>query len=786
VSAQDGTLRVDGPTEPVEIIRDRWGIAHIYAQNEHDLFFAQGYSAARDRLFQFEVWRRQATGTVAEILGPRELERDIGARLLRFRGEMNAELKHYHPRGDVIINAYVAGVNAYIAETERDPSLLPPEFEWLGIRPGRWTPEIVISRHQGLVGNLTQELRIGRAVAAVGEQAVRDVVWFHPGQPDLTLDPLITEDLLEGDIVRLYSASRSTLRFRPEDLAADVRADPDERLAALGVAWNGEARTTAPTDERPEGLYARGGSNNWVVSGALTATGKPFMANDPHRALAAPSLRYYVHLVAPGWNVIGGGEPVLPGVSIGHNEHGAWGLTVFETDGEDLYVYETNPANPRQYRYRGEWVDMEVVEETIPVELEYTRHGPVLHRDTARNIAFALRAAWLDTGASPYLASLRMDQARSWEEFRIACSYSRLPGENMVWAGVDGTIGWQAVGGTPIRPNWHGLVPVPGDGRYEWSGYLPIMELPHTVNPEKGFFATANNNLITEEYAHRDAVAWTWSDGFRRDRVDEVLGSGRRFTLADMMVLQHDELSIPARTLVPLLRGLRSGDARTESARAKLLAWDHVLDRESVAAGIYVEWEDQLRDAVVERVVPPDPRRAGNPQFTRVIGWLLAPDGRFGEQPVRTRDSMLVTSLESAVAALTERFGSDTTAWRYGQDAYKHALIRHPMSGAVSDDIRARVDVGTVPRGGYSFTVNSTGGGDNQTSGASFRIIADLSDWDRSVGTNPPGQSGRPGDPHYRDLFDLWALGRYFPLAYTRRAVESVAEERLVLDPSGS
>jgi len=282
-AGQTETLRVTGVQQPVDLLIDRWGIAHIYAQNEHDLFFAQGYNAARDRLFQFEVWRRQATGTVAEILGRRELERDIGARLLRFRGDIEAELNHYHPRGALIINAFVDGVNAYIAETERDPSLLPPEFGWLDIKPGYWTPEIVISRHQGLVANLSQEMRIGRAVASAGEQAVRDVVWFHPGQPDLTLDPMIDEQLLESDILRLYSASRSTLRFQPQDLALDVRADARGYRALLDATAEDE-----PAFDEP---YMRAGSNNWVVAGDLTSTGMPFMANDPHRALAAPSLR---------------------------------------------------------------------------------------------------------------------------------------------------------------------------------------------------------------------------------------------------------------------------------------------------------------------------------------------------------------------------------------------------------------------------------------------------------------------------------------------------------------
>ena len=796
------TLALDGLAQPVEILRDRWGIAHIYAQNEDDLFFAQGYSAARDRLFQFEIWRRQATGTVAEILGRRELRRDIGARLLRFRGDMRAELNHYHPRGEAIVNAFVRGVNAYIAEMERDPSLLPLEFGLLGITPGRWTPDIVISRHQGLVSNLTQELAIGRAVAAVGERAVREVYWFQPGSPDLTLDPIITRDALAANLLELYSASRSNLRFRPEDLA--TRTNPQAGRARLPATpdafapleeWNallsGQPRPRAGAV--PVDPWGFAGSNNWVVSGRLTASGMPIMANDPHRAQSSPSLRYYVHLVAPGWNVIGGGEPELPGVSIGHNEFGAWGLTVFGVDGEDLYVYRTNPSNPRQYRYADGWEDMHVLRETIPVEgesplsvdLEYTRHGPVLYRDSARNLAFALRAAWLDVGSSPYLASLRMDQARSWEEFRIACSYSRLPAENMVWADRQGNIGWQAVGGAPIRPNWSGLVPVPGDGRYEWQGYLPIPELPHIANPDKGWWATANNNLIPADYPHRDAVAWTWSDPFRRDRIDEVLGSGRKHSLADMMQLQHDELAIPARTLVPLLRAVNPATDAGRRARERLLDSDFVLDRNSVAAGIYVEWERQLSVAVAAAVIPEPVRQVtGSPQLSRVIEWLLSPDGRFGNDPLGTRDRWLAESLDRAAASLRERFGDDMSRWNWGSNDYHHALIRHPMSGAVDDELRRKLDVGPAPRGGYGLTVNATGGGANQTSGASFRIIADLSDWDRAVGTNTPGQSGNPDDPHYADLFPLWAAGEYFPVFYSRGKVESVTEARLQLVPA--
>lgn len=791
LAAQADTTRmaVQGLTAPVEIVTDRWGIPHIYARNEHDLFFAQGYDAARDRLFQFEIWRRQATGTVAEILGPRELRRDIGTRLFRFRGDLRRELNHYHPHGEAIVGAFVQGVNAYIAETERNPRLLPVEFRLLGITPGRWTPEVVISRHQGLLGNIGDELATGRAVAKLGAEAVLELSDFKPGTPDIALDTAIDGRLLSRDILGLYNAFRTGLRFEPSDIAPAYRANPTavRRLERVNEALAEELRWRERRSI---------GSNNWVVSGRLTESGYPILANDPHRSVSAPSLRRWTHLVAPGWNVIGGGEPVLPGVSIGHNEHGAWGLTIFATDGEDLYVYETNPANPNQYRYRGRWEEMRVIRETIPVkgrepataELRYTRHGPVVFEDRENHRAYAVRAAWMEVGGAPYLASLRMDQARSWEEFREACTYSHIPGENMVWIDRGGNIGWQAVAIAPIRRNWSGLVPVPGDGRYEWDGYLPIRELPHVLNPPQGYFATANNNLIPPGYPHRNAVGWEWSDPFRWARINEVLGSGRKLTLTDMTRLQTDVLAIPARTLVPMLAPLTADgtDADVERARRMLLEWDFRLEPGSVPAGIYVAWERRLQANVESLVIPPWARDViRGLSLSQVIGRLQAPGGRFGPRdPVATRDNMLLSSLREAVGDLRTRLGPDMSRWQYGQPAYKHVNIRHPLSAAVSPELRRRLDVGTLPRGGYAYTPNSTGGADNQGSGASFRIVTTTEDWDRTVGTNTPGQSGDPDDRHYRDLFEMWARDQYFPAFYTRGKIDSVADEVTVLTPA--
>ncbi len=777
-------LRVAGLTSPVEIIRDRWGIAHIYAANEADLFFAQGYTAARDRLFQFEIWRRQASGTTAEILGRRELKRDTGTRLHQFRGDLKQELNFYHPHGELIIGSFVNGINAHIAETERDPKLLPLEFRLLGIKPGKWTPEIVISRHQGLLGNISQELNFGRAVALLGADAVKGWSWFRPGEPLLALDPAIDGSLLSADILDIYSAFRGTLRFTPEDIVPTGRGDSSD-LARLA--------SSVPDEFEMAGNPGEIGSNNWVVGGKRTLTGYPLMANDPHRAQQVPSLRYWVHLVAPGWNVIGGGEPVLPGVSIGHNEFGAWGITIFGQDCEDLYVYETNPANPLQYRYRGKWEDMKVIKDSIPVkgeaavdvELKYTRHGPVLYEDRAHNKAYALRAAWMDIGSAPYLASLRMDQAKNWEEFREACSYSRIPAENMVWADKEKNIGYQAVGVSPIRPNWSGLVPVPGDGRYEWAGYLPIRQLPHLLNPDNGYIRSANNYMVPDRYPDTKALHYTWGDEMRAVRIDEVLGTGRMNTVVDMMKLQQDELSIPARNLVPLLHDLDISDPAAAKARDMLLGWDFVLGKDSIPAGIYAAWERRLQTDARDVLLPENARRLlGSANLKRLIDWLAAPDGRFGQDPIAGRDAVLIRSLGEAVADLVRQLGQDMSKWQYGQEKYHHVLINHPLSAAVNAGLRARLSVGPLPRGGYALTVNATGNGNNQTSGASFRIIADTENWDNSVGTNTPGQSGNPESPHYRDLFEMWAQGKYFPVLFSRAKVESVAEDKQILSPA--
>ncbi len=776
---------VNGLEKEVQILVDQWGVPHIYAQTERDLFFAQGFYAARDRLFQFEIWRRQATGTVAEIFGENEIDRDIGGRLFMFRGDIQKEMQHYHPKGEMIITAFVDGVNTYIEQALKNPESLPLEFKLLGIQPQKWTPEVVISRHQGLLGNIGTELDIGRAVALLGPEKVKEIGWFHPKDPMLKLDPKIDKAFLQKDILKLYNAFRKPIQFKPGYIVSDVRNNNYEEFRSLtlkdSLAW------ASVMKEEASNL----GSNNWVVSGKLTQSGFPIMANDPHRRLSVPSLRYMAHLVGPGWNVIGGGEPEIPGISIGHNEHGAWGLTVFRTDAEDLYIYRTNPDNPNQYWYKGHWEEMYVIKETVKVkdapdvevDLKYTKHGPVVFEEKSSSTAAAVRCGWLEIGGSPYLASLRMDQSRNYEEFRAACNYSHIPGENMTWADKNGNIGWQAVGIAPIRRNWSGLVPVPGDGSYEWEGYLPIIAKPNIYNPDNNYFSTANENVTPADYEYWDAIGFSWSDPYRGDRLKEFLGSGKIHSVADMAALQTDYLSLPARTLVPMLKPLQFENPGFEQAQNILLNWDYRMEPGSVAACIYHAWQLMIARDYNALFVPDAAEDLISIQMKTVIDGLLFPDSKFGKNAVAGRDKFLKDALRNAVTFLIARLGPDASKWQYGQIDYKHVLIKHPLSNAVNDSLRNKLEVGPHPRGGGAFTANVSGNGLNQTHGATFRVIIDTGNWDQSLATNSPGQSGNPDHPHYDNLFDIWVNDQYFPLFYSKEKIQSVTDYQLKLVP---
>jgi len=759
-------IEIDGLESEVEVLRDNYGINHIYANNQEDLFFMQGYLAAVDRLFQFEIWRRQATGTVSEIFGEDELERDIGTRLFKFRGNIENELNFYHEDGNQIVTSFVSGINKYIKEVNANPELLPLEFKVLGIKPQEWTNEDVISRHQGLLGNIGDELNIGRAVSLIGEERVKEILWFHPKEPSLELPKNLTYDDLKQDILKLYNAYRRPLRFKKEYILDKYRSSNE--IANIDFDLFKDDKFSL-------------GSNNWALSSEKSINNSPILANDPHRSLSNPSLRYMAHLIAPGWNVIGGGEPEIPGISIGHNGIGAWGLTVFRTDAEDLYVYELNPRNSNQYYYKGEWRDFKIIKESIPIKdkddlivnLFYSIHGPVTFIDSERNKAYAVKNGWSEIGGSPYLASLRMDQSKNWDEFREASTYFNIPGENMVWADKYGDIGWQAVGIAPIRNTHSGMVPVSGDGNFEWDGYLPIIEKPNVFNPQRGFISTANQNVTPSSYENWNAIGFDWSDPYRGERIDRILESKQSFDIQEMLKLQVDYYSIPAEQIINLANNLITDNKEYFTL---LVNWDKKLEKNSIEAGIYIEWQNQIRSEIQDQYIPDEVKDYIEMQLYRVIDILSKMENK-------SRDKLLNETFNNTIVNLKSKFGENSENWVYGQNDYKHVKINHPLENIVNDSIKNIISLNVYPRGGDGYTPGSTSNSLNQRSGASFRVMIDTNNWDNSFATNSPGQSGNPNSKFYKNLYEDWANDKYFPLLYSKSKILKNLSERKVFKP---
>ena len=733
-----GTMKLRGLEKPVTVIRDEWGIPHIYAETQADLFFAQGFVAAQDRLWQMDLWRRVGEGRLAEVVGKGAVERDRFARLLRYRGDMEAEWKSYAPDARPIIESFVAGVNAWIAETgDRQPI----EFRLAGYRPEAWTPEVCLTRMAGYVMTRNAPMEVLRAQLAhqYGVKFVDE--WIEADPPRrLEIPPGLDLAGLEPRILVAANAAGGPVSFNPSD-----------------------------------------GSNNWVVDGSMTASGKPLLANDPHRTIALPSLRYLVHLVGPGWNVIGAGEPTLPGVAAGHNERVAFGFTIVGIDQQDIYVEELNPANPNEYRYRGRWEKMRIEREQIrvkgeaqprEVELKFTIHGPVIHEEAGRHRAYALRWVGSEPGTAGYLASLTLNRVQNWPEFLKAMERWKVPSENLIYADVEGNIGWVAAGLTPIRRNWSGMIPVPGaSGEYEWEGFLPVSELPQSFNPARHYIATANHNILPQGYTKQ--LGYEWANPIRYQRIDEVLRRpGVKYTVADFERLQHDEMSLPARQLIEVLKASRIEDPELQPYLRLLREWDGQLGRDSGAAALFEIWLTRLPEAVFRRRVSAEQwsQIASRLPIERVIAALKG-----GQET-----AAIAQSLTTAVSQARRRLGDDVSLWRWGR--LHRAPFNHPLA---NDEARRELlNLPDIERGGDGNTVNNTSGANfRQTHGASFREILDVSDWDRSVATNAPGQSGQPGSRHYDDLLKLWAKGQYFPLLYSRQRVEASAKQRLLLQP---
>jgi penicillin G amidase len=780
----EGRIRLEGLQKPVKVLRDEWGIAHIYAETQDDLFFAQGFVAAQDRLWQMDLWRRVGEGKLAEALGPGAVERDRFARLIRYRGDMKAEYESYAPDARQIIEAFVRGVNAQI---ELSKDRLPIEFQLTRSKPEPWTPEVCLTRVAGYVmtrNASTEVLRVRLANEFSREEFSREMVATLVGSDvPLKLAKEMGYEYGLARVAELIATDPPRKLELPDDIdLRDLESIDDRILAAANDAGS------------PVRFNPNDGSNNWVIDGTMSATGKPILANDPHRTIALPSLRYLVHLVGPGWNVIGAGEPALPGVAAGHNERVGFGFTIVGIDQQDLYVEEINPANPNEYRYRGKWEPMRVEREQIKVkgeaqprevELKFTTHGPVIYEDKARHRAYTLRWVGNEPGTAGYLASLTLNRVQNWKEFLKAMERWKVPSENLVYADVDGNIGWVAAGMAPIRKGWSGLLPVPGaEGKYEWQGFLPVSELPQSFNPSKHFIATANHNILPPGY--KQELGYEWADPIRFWRISEVLGAAKgKFNVADFEKLQHDKASLPARELTALLREAKGRKPELRPFVEMLTSWDCNLNKDSAAAALFEIWLTKLPPAVFKRHVPEAAWRAvaGRISPLKTIDALKNPSAQwFGIEDSRGgRDAALLNSLEEAVKEARERLGDDSSKWRWGK--LHVATFTHALS--TDAERRALFNLPSVERSGDGNTVLATSGpGFRQNHGASFREILDMSDWDRSVATNVPGQSGQPGSKHYGDLLPLWAEGKYFPLLYSRQKVEATANGRLTLEPA--
>jgi penicillin amidase len=662
---------------------------------------------------------------------------------------MEVEWKSYAEDAREIIESFVFGINSYI---ERIQDNLPIEFQIMGFEPEPWTPEVCLTRLAGY--------DVSRGL---GHEVVRALLTKHLG-PEETARLLPTEPEIPIEI--------------PDGLDLD-----DIALRIL----SGHTSVSKPLTSG-----ADAGSNNWVINGTKPATGHPILANDPHRTIALPSLRYMVHLVAPGWNVIGAGEPALLGVALGHNERVAFGFTIFWADNQDLYVEETKPDDPTVYRYKDEWLPMETEPdlfyvkgqaEPLEIPLRYTRHGPVIYEATALQRAYALRWTGSEAGAAAYLASLSLDRASNWTSFRAALTRWKQPVENLVYADVDGHIGHQAAGAVPRRLNWSGIVPVPGyTGAFEWDGLLSLNELPHVFNPVTGYIATANHCVLTPDDPPH--IGYDWSPDFRYRRIDEILREDHRFTVDDFKRLHEDVVSLPARELIDLFRRFHFDTDPLLSASTMLFAWDGALTPASPAAALYEMWVYKLVEDVIRPIVPDSlwDVYKGYYGVDVLLNLLKYPDTRFGVNPEDGRDRTLKRVLILAIRDLSDRYGLDMTQWRWGQ---MHTVtFAHPLNGRVND---MRFTRGPYPRGGDSHTVNHTSEPLQtdwaQTSGATYRQILDVGDWDRSVAINAPGQSGQPGSPRYDDLIPLWATGSYHPLLYTHEAIEAETVHRMTFEP---
>lgn len=743
-----GQLRVPGLRASVDVIRDRWGVPHIFAQSTHDLFFAQGYVHAQDRLWHMEFNRRIASGRLSEIFGDATLTEDRFLRTVGLRRAAELDLVSLDPETKAGLTAYAAGVNAFITQHRHR---LPIEFALLRFQPEPWVPQDTLAFAKLMAwvlgGNWEAEILRAHITSRFGERA-RTLLPPYPGDhPVIVPEPAVSDLFKSPAVLALLDRARR---------------------------WPGV------------------GSNNWVLSGARTSTGRPMLANDPHLEAQMPSVWYEMHLSGGGYNIIGSTFPGTPGVVIGHNEHIAWGVTNAGPDVMDLYVERFDPDDPTRYQYRGQWEPAKILREEIKVKgraepvletVRITRHGPIINNVVdGLNAFLALR--WTALEPSTIATSLlRLGLARNWVEFRDALRWWTVPAQNFVYADRDGNIGYQLPGRIPVRAKGRGLLPVPGwTGEYEWTGEIPFHELPSAFNPTRGYIVTANNRIIPDGYRH--FLTSQWDPGFRARRIEAMLREAPKVGLDEMKRAQTDVTSLPAQITVRALRDVRVDAEPAASLLRELQAWDGVLRADSRAAAIYEVFRITLLEEIFRPVLGPDlfKRYLGHADFWQVALLQILQDRTSPWWGSEGRDGVIGRTLTKAERALTEKLGTDRSQWQWGRlhvMKFVHAIGRVPALGRL-------FNAAAPPTGGDAFTVNNAGFNPAtfmQGVVASYRQLIDVDDWDRSLSIHTTGQSGLPFHRHYRDLVPLWAAGQYHPMLFSRARIEQNAGGTLRLTP---
>jgi penicillin amidase len=539
------------------------------------------------------------------------------------------------------------------------------------------------------------------------------------------------------------------------------------------------------------------GSNNWAISPQKTSTGRAILASDPHRVNTLPSGRYITHLQAPGLNVIGAGEPFIPGVSIGHNENIAFGFTIFSADQEDLYQYNTSAGDMDQYQYAGGLKKVETIVEMIPVkgeqpvevELKYTRHGPIIYTDNINSTLYAVQASWLQSGMAPYLASLGYQKAKNWSQYKSALRRFANPTENHVYADIKGNIGLKSAGRVPFRSNWDGLLPVPGNGDYEWWGNIPTLLLPGTYNPNKGWVASANQMNLPENYLFH--VGYEWAAPYRYQRIAEVLSASDSHSVQSSKALQLDYLSIPARELLDLLSPDLFSDLKVITYITQLKQWDKKLTPDSVDAAFFERWWARfLRPGVSLQLVSETafPYIANLSSFGDQEVILSIIKNALNEKGLICKAAMVQIISESILATdnFLEKYHLKGLSW----GLLHSASYTHPISPLMPESIKSQLDIGPAMfRGGSMDTVNSNWHAVNLTgnfetiAGSTWRMVVDVGNWDATLVANAPGQSGDPANEFYQNLFPVWANDQSFPLVFSDQAVSENTVETITLSP---